>query len=341
MISETVIQHFAANNIPVHYSLPDVVANPNHPFHKEVEALVATFDSREVEESLEGPLRYLTWGGRSRDLESQVRQNLAILKIDKAISRKRLNAILPPPPGESPLPYQHPQLQNVSVDKNWLVPISNFNSHDCDLAKGDTVFHILPSLPQLNSMYWASIYLNKLKGVSDVKIRLDPFIISSLVGYTSMAYKMFVYGVPLDWKDIEGLKEDRHMRWMPDDPEKSHVSFTDAVWSPREDGVHFACEEVPKASYCDERGARYFHSIYSPKNSCFLHADGAIRIYSQEELDRRKNEHVRNSGKSGVRVKVFQVDGNIQRENWCNLVAAFFVWNADLQKYFDPNYPSL
>jgi hypothetical protein len=339
MIPETVIQFFAANNVPVHYSLPDVVEVSDHRFHEEVEVVMASFDSREIEESLAGPLSYLTWGARSKDLQRQARVNLTILAIDKEISKRRLLAVLPPPQGEIPLPYAHHQLQHISIDKNWLISLSDFNGFTRELVKGDTVFHILPSLPQLNSMHWASIYLFKLKKSSDVKIRLDPFIISPLAGYSSMAYKMLVYGIPLDWNDIENLKEDRHMRWMPNDPEKSNVAFTDAVWSPRDDGVHFACEEVPKASCCDERGSRYFHSIYSPGNSRFMHADGAIRIYSPEQLERRKYEHLRNSGKSGVRVKVFQVDGEIQREDWCNLVAAFFVWNSDVRKYFDPSYP--
>lgn len=339
MISDVVLHYFASSNIPVEYSFPDVTKDSTHYIYEEVKDLMASFEVNEVKEHLSGSLSFLALGGRFKDLESKAREMLAVSAIDKLISRRRLMAILPPALGERPLPYGHQQIVDVPVDKNWLINISDFKGFNCDFSRGDTVFHILPSLPQLNSMYWASGYLSKLKRTSDVKIRLDPFMVCQASGYSSMAYKMLVYGIPLDWNDIGSLKEDRHMRWMPDNPERSDVAFTDAVWSLREDGVHFACEEVPKISCCCERGSRYFHSIYSPSSSCFLHADGAIRIYSHEELTQREKKHVRNSGKSGVRVKVFQVDGEINRDDWCSLVAAFFVWNSDVQKYFDPSYP--
>ena len=35
----------------------------------------------------------------------------------------------------------------------------------------------------------------------------------------------------------------------------------------------------------------------------------------------------------GARAKVFSANGWIDREAWCRLVAAFFVWNADVQDY--------
>ena len=85
---------------------------------------------------------------------------------------------------------------------------------------------------------------------------------------------------------------------------------------------------------CNTRGSRYFHSIYNPQDEVFIHADGAIRFYTQDELSGRKTTHVRRAGKTGKRVKVFQLDGVIERDAWTTLACAFFVWNEDVMSYF-------
>ena len=83
------------------------------------------------------------------------------------------------------------------------------------------------------------------------------------------------------------------MRWRPDPGWQEDVEFTDLVWSPGKDGVHFTCEEVPKLATCTVRGSRYFHGIYIPGKHSFTHCDGAIRVYSAQELVDRHQAHVR------------------------------------------------
>ena len=141
---------------------------------------------------------------------------------------------------------------------------------------------------------------------------------------------------PLDWNEIEDIQDDRHCQWMPDPGtiSSSKVKFTDLVWSPRHDGIHFVCEEVPQIKTHKSRGGRYLHSIYNPKKKVFYHTDGAIRIYDDNDITLRHESHVRNAGKIGKRIKIFKIDGELERNKWCDIVSSFFVWNEDVKTYF-------
>ena len=64
------------------------------------------------------------------------------------------------------------------------------------------------------------------------------------------------------------------------------------------------------------------------------HFDGALRLYTQEELQGRSSQHVRNAGKQGIRVKVFRTDAPVPRECFSLITQAFFIWNRDVVNYF-------
>ena len=147
-----------------------------------------------------------------------------------------------------------------------------------------------------------------------------------------MFYKMFMYGRPLDWSRIAGLRESEHGRWLPDGPLGRKSLFTDFCWQPRANEVHFTCEEVPVLAVSPE-ASRYLHAIYLPERESFEHFDGALRVYTVEELSRRHDLHVRNAGKLGYRQKVFRADEAIPQEAFSAVTQAFFVWNYDIQTY--------
>ena len=220
------------------------------------------------------------------------------------------------------------------------VKLSEFDTSVRYLKRGSTAFEILPSIAtSTNSMYWALKNLFKLTTRGEIKIRLDPLMINQASTYRPMEYKMLVYGKELDWRDIGSLKEDRHMRLQPNYGFQYDVEFTDLVWSPRGNEIHFICEELPKINANCIRGSRYFHSIYRLGECRFIHCDGAIRIYTTQEIEERHNVHVRNIGKIGKRVKIFQTDFDIPRIDWVSLVSAFYVWNMDAENYFKESNP--
>ena len=83
----------------------------------------------------------------------------------------------------------------------------------------------------------------------------------------------------------------------------------------RESEVHFISEEIPKTSTAWFRGSRYFHAIYNCSNQKIIHLDGAIRIYSVEEVKARNNCHVKDIGKIGKRIKIFQINRELELED--------------------------
>ncbi|MBK7107430.1 MAG: hypothetical protein IPH62_19360 [Ignavibacteriae bacterium] len=149
-----------------------------------------------------------------------------------------------------------------------------------------------------------------------------------------MNYRMFIYGKPPELNSFNSLKEITHVRWMDDRYDFSQTQFTDAVWIPKENEVHIIFEEVPKTNFYDCRASRYFHTIFNKETNKIEHFDGAIRIYNKSEIEKRINCHVKDVGKIGKRVKVFQVDSEVDVEKWSNVASSFFVWNEDLKNYF-------
>ncbi|MCH8127791.1 hypothetical protein IIC38_17835 [candidate division KSB1 bacterium] len=273
--------------------------------------------------------------------ESQKRKmallELATCEISLEIDRLRFEILKNTSEDQLPKPYLHCALEDLTPDSDFLLNLVHFSGRGCDFFYNDTAFYILPSVPSINSMYWCLQHLRSIQFDGEIKIRLDPLIympIDEFLG--SRSYAMFVYGVPLDWNEIEDIQDDRHCQWMPDPGtiSSSKVKFTDLVWSPRHDGIHFVCEEVPQIKTHKSRGGRYLHSIYNPKKKVFYHTDGAIRIYDDNDITLRHESHVRNAGKIGKRIKIFKIDGELERNKWCDIVSSFFVWNEDVKTYF-------
>ena len=156
--------------------------------------------------------------------------------------------------------------------------------------------------------------------------------------YPRMEYRMWWYGRPLDWNRIHKLKVEDHGRWLPGGL-STRAEFTDFVWSPRNEEVHFQCEEFPKVNDIFARGSRYFHTIYHVAKEKIIHLDGALRIYKDKNWEKRKDIHLRKSGKVGVRVKLFRIDAPVDRNVFGVLCSNFFVWNNDVERYFGAEIP--
>jgi hypothetical protein len=335
-LEEDVVQFFAANPLPAMWSLPDVLRDPNHQNFYKVNAALDAIDSDTVD-AFQGGDQFFFYENRfPGDPDRGARVGVLVSALDEEVLRRRNEILTKVNQTEPPPPYQHPAVKGISINENYLVRLTDFDTSRRFLSRNGWAFHVVPTLPSLNSSYWFMNELYEPSLAELARIRLDPFMIQPAQGYAPMEYKMRVYGVPLDWTQIAALKEPLHLQFMqaPQSLGRSDIALTDVVWSPREDGVHFICEELPTIEARESRASRYFHSIYDPHDECFVHADGALRFYGADELAQRNLTHVRNAGKAGTRVKVFQLDGGINRDAWCSVASSFFVWNEDVMEYF-------
>jgi len=274
--------------------------------------------------------------------QSIAKREILADEIKAQVNQLRINNLKNTEVVSRPLPYKHKSLRDLEIDKHGFVELSNFSTGNRNIERKNYVFELTPMLPASNSSYWLKKNLLKDHENISKKIRLDPLSIQHKSEYLGAEFKMFVYGVSLDWSQIISLKEELHGRWMPDYPFTDKSKFTDVSWSPRSDEIHFSCEEVPHRNHINFRGSRYLHAIFIPKRKSFVHLDGAIRYFSADEIDKRLGIHVRNSGKLGKRVKVFQLDGDISPLVWSTMVSSFFVWNYDVMNYVNngENFPN-
>jgi hypothetical protein len=77
-----------------------------------------------------------------------------------------------------------------------------------------------------------------------------------------------------------------------------------------------------------------YMAVYSCARRIFTHVDGALRIYPSDERSTRAKGHLRKMSKIGMGEKVFRIDGDVSTSAFSTLCRCFFIWNEDVQAYF-------
>jgi len=305
MFSEEIVRFVAISNIPASFTIDDLTFINGHPLQAE-----------------------------AQKIQQILRTDRSIGKLlEHEVARLRLSVLRQIHESPRPAPYTHPDLADLPIDKHGLIDASLLDSTIGGFAIGESVFEIIPAIDARNSSYWTWLSLKSLQNGINPRIRLDPLMYSPRKGYRSMCYKMNVFGQPLNWRKILNLRSDSMHRWMPDQPDSSDVAFTDAVWTPRDNEVHLRCEECPKPTASGYRAPRYFHSVIDRNRQTIIHCDGALRIFDDNESAERNDTHVRDAGKIGTRIKLFQIDDELKAENWTQLFIVFFIWNSDIEGF--------
>ena len=337
MNTDQLFEYLSSNEVGVGYAIDKIFVGENAFQDTLLEYLRKNIEVREIEQTIkDNSFQILGKVSDNLDLKDQALIWIGKQRLPNIVKRYRIEYLKNSFSLSRPKPYNHPDLTDVDIDENKLIEIDKFEvKRTGEIFKANTSFRILQSIQGVNnSMYWAFNHIFNLTNHENIGIRLDPFLYSPIGGFLPPQYKMFVYGSPPEIEKIHLTNDERYVRWMPDNVNKSEVIFTDAVFQKRGDEVHFICEEIPKPEFSAFRGSRYFHSIYSLRDKSFIHIDGAIRLYEKNEIQIRTSEHVRKTGKIGKRVKLFQIDTLIPLDQWCNLAASFFVWNEDVQNFF-------
>jgi len=315
-----------------------VLDDINHPENKKLILDLNNISKQELE-NMRNMDFYLD---RFDDKDIGRRAYCLVYLLHKTIAINRINRLMESM--ERPAPYNSENLKQLPIDKNNLTPINEFNTDNFGFEKNGFVYTLCPILEQSNSSYWIFQAILKFAKERNInfKVRLDPFIEISLNKYRPMFYKMLVHGKQLDWQKLLNLKNDDFGQWF-DEKDYNRMGFTDYVWSPKDSEVHFTCEELPKNNFKGNKTTRYFHAIFNKNTGEIKHCDGAIRFYTQEEFNNRSSFHIKDTEvrKAGKRIKIFQYESKennnkeIDQDTFCLLATNFFVWNADVQTYFN------
>ena len=336
-IPEPLLKVLGSEPVGSGYAIRSVAADRTHAVHEPLQETLRALPCDIVAAIADDPrISFVHEHKPEADKATAYRIEAFARIVDTEMQRRRLASLAQVQTGPLRAPYDHAALRGVSVDPEQLVPVEAFDIRYGTLARNRHLFYVFPTDCALNSSYWFTQLLLANSVNLQVRLRLDPFLLREGESGEGPFYRMLVYAPSLNWDIIACLAEELHGKWIsdPDVGAGCRYDATEFVWSPRPDGVHFVCEELPRADLCRVRGSRYFHSIYDRSAQVFTHVDGGIRVYRVDELAQRVSQHVRNAGKSGCRAKVFRAEGPMDRDTWCNLVACFFVWNTDVEKYF-------
>ncbi|MGO9378648.1 MAG: hypothetical protein ACLP29_08855 [Dissulfurispiraceae bacterium] len=336
VISSELYEYFSTDPDDPADKIHEVSINDRHPFHDHLMAAVNKIDSSIIEEVKEDKLFQQLGMGGNNPLDVNTRAGIWYLInfLQDKIAGHKLELLKNQEKHSRPKPYDHPAISDLQFDDNYLVPLNQFIVEDSGLARNGYVFTISPVIKASNSSYWLSNFFAHENLYNKMLIRLDPLMCRPKEIFRASMYKMWVWGKPLNWKEIHNLKEPLHGQWLSED-NNNGINVTQFAWIPSDGEVHFTCEEIPKEEFIHVRGSRYLHAICDKKVKAFSHLDGAIRIFSETELAARLHIHIRSSEaiKVGKRIKIFQIN-DVSVDLFSGLASAFFVWNDDVINYF-------
>lgn len=112
---------------------------------------------------------------------------------------------------------------------------------------------------------------------------------------------------------------------------------TEFFWSHRNGIKTFEIEEISENGqwYDHYLFNRYIHSERDVYKGNTRHLDGAIKVYLKDDYKNRFDASLPDKG-SHKKIKMWRVDGNIEIDNWINLISFFFDSNEMVYEYFDP-----
>ena len=113
---------------------------------------------------------------------------------------------------------------------------------------------------------------------------------------------------------------------------------TEVMWSIRDGIKTIQIEELVQAKNSlsgieSEVYNRYLHSRWDPISQCFVHLDGAVKVYSGSEYESRCKTDIKKTEKADGYFKLFRVDGEITLEIWEELTVRFFYQNELVLEY--------
>lgn len=330
------LQYFEKLPLGAQYEIGSILESPSHRIYPKLMKDMAAISQEKLELfCAEKRIERLVTHRNDKDLARK--QWYLEYQIGKKIAEQRAKELRSE--SKIPRPYNDKGFDTLTIDANGLVPVQELELYNFGLCHNGHIYQMCPVLDQPNSSHWLSnlIVGESFKRKRNFRIRIDPLMKVTKADYQPYFQLMNIYGKKLDWNRLKSLRNEEFGQWLGDGLSTGSIHISDFVWRPNGDEIHFTCEELPKSSYLDVRGSRYFHAIFEKSTGKVIHCDGAIRFYSDEEYQYRLNYHVRNPEvrKIGNRVKIFQIDEAIDEDLFMRLATNFFVWNEDAIGYFN------
>jgi len=112
---------------------------------------------------------------------------------------------------------------------------------------------------------------------------------------------------------------------------------TEIMWSRRNGIKSVQIEELGPPDHrrlsLERISNRYIHGRWDPQQGVFVHLDGALRSYTEEEYSRRLATDLKKADKASGYEKLFRIDGRLPIDIWSTLVGKFFSDNELVMEY--------
>jgi hypothetical protein len=321
---------FARDPIGPLLNLPHIAEDPPSELAAALEQQLSLIPSQTVQRTRDDHhFRFFHSEGSDGDLDRKARIWILSQALSYEIPRRRLQALQAIPRDLA----VHPALDGVSFDDEGLVALSEFEPGNGVVIRGGHAFTIAPPVESCNASYWLTQALASTELWRQAHVRLDPFLFGPVNDFETMHYRMWWWGKPCTWTELQAKTGHEPGAWLPG-PLTRGVQHTDYNWVTDAQEGHLEIEELHKNDRNATRGTRYLHAIYDRAQGSVIHLDGAIRVLSDNEWLSRSTRHLKNLGKIGQRIKIFRVDGVIDDSKFAPLSASFFVWNLDIARFF-------
>lgn len=116
------------------------------------------------------------------------------------------------------------------------------------------------------------------------------------------------------------------------------LDCTEFYWSYRNGIKTFEIEEISSEDNLFDSYYinRYVHSERDINQKILRHFDGAVKIYLQDNYTNRLTSRMPTEFKSYKKIKLFRIDGDVNIEEWIDLISHFYKGNEMVIEYFDP-----
>lgn len=117
---------------------------------------------------------------------------------------------------------------------------------------------------------------------------------------------------------------------------RTKLDRTEFMWSSQDNLKTLQIEEIVPFDPGNSHRilVRYIHTIRDISKHQFVHLDGAIRWYEVDNYDLRIKSKLSDHPNANGYFKLFRIDGQIQDQDWVDLIANFFSGNEMIHEYF-------
>lgn len=244
-----------------------------------------------------------------------------------------------------------PELK-TGFDKDGLLKISEeFTLHTGGIEYKNYILHYHRLLrrgytakPNFDFFGRLIFYYDKSKTVNTLRIAIDHKRLMPIEEYSRIIELDRWYGPPFDQKKLDdpvyvGLTEVKRNKDSLFEL-NNHLDRTEFFWSYKDKIKTLEIEELSDIDYTFETYIfnKYIHSERDIENQITRHLDGAVKIYLETNYHKRFATRMPDEFKCHKKIKLWRIDGNIDLENWKDLISHFYKSNEMILEYFSPGF---